>query len=157
MTGRRGDRGSIMPIIPLVILALLLLGGLVVDAGRALNERSQAQSYAEEAARAGATAVDLSAARLTVEPDEARRRVAAYCADVLANSRDRVTQCEFAGISDVQVTCDGQQVSEHIVVRARVRMQIPTTLLGMIGISSLGATGDAKARPYEGIAAPDSC
>src|SRR3954453_14579683 len=93
------DRGSILPLVPVLIIVLLLLGGLVVDAGRELNARSQAQSYAEEAARAGATAVDPSRPDLTLLPALARRRVNAYCATVRANSRDQVTGCEFVGIS----------------------------------------------------------
>src|SRR3954453_21760870 len=93
------DRGSILPLVPVLIIVLLLLGGLVVDAGRDLNARSQAQSYAEEAARAGATAVDPNQTDLTLLPALAGRRVDAYCATVRANSRDRVPGCEFVGIS----------------------------------------------------------
>ena len=153
----RGDRGSMLPLVPVLIIVLLLLGGLVVDANRALNARSQAQSYAEEAARAGATAIDPASADLTLLPDVVRERVDAYCRTVLANSRDKVTGCHFVGISTVTTHCGPEPQSSAIVVEARVTMSIPTTLLGMVGISELHATGDARARPFEGITAADAC
>ena len=37
---------------PVVLLALFILGGLVVDGSRDLDARGDAQAYAEEAARA---------------------------------------------------------------------------------------------------------
>ena len=158
MAGRvADDRGSILPLVPVLIIVLLLLGGLVVDANRALNARSQAQSYAEEAARAGATAIDPAAAALTLEPDLARQRVEAYCRTVLANSRDEVTGCDFVGISDTTTHCPGGPQVQRIVVEARVTMRIPTTLLGLVGVQELHATGDAHARPFEGITAADAC
>ena len=153
----RHDRGSILPLVPVLIIVLLLLGGLVVDAGRQLNARSQAQSYAEEAARAGATAVDPASADLALLPDLARQRVASYCRTVRASSRDEVTGCSFVGISSTTTHCGGRDQVAAIVVEARVTMRIPTTLLGMVGLSELHATGDAHARPYEGITAADAC
>lgn len=153
----RDERGSILPMVPVLIIVLLLLGGLVVDANRDLNARSQAQSYAEEAARAGATAIDPAAADLTLEPALAKDRVDAYCRTVLASSRDEVTGCDFVGISDVTTHCAGGSQVRRIVVEARVTMRIPTTLLGMVGVQELHATGDAKARPFEGITAADAC
>lgn len=157
MSRLRDDRGSIVPIIPLVIIALLMLGALVVDGGRTLNERSQAQSYAEEAARAGATAVQLSSPRLAVDPALAQSRVDSFCANVMSESRDTVIQCKYLGVSATTVTCNGKPVVENIIVRARVRMRIEPTLLGMLGVQHLYATGDAKARPYEGITTAGSC
>jgi hypothetical protein len=153
----RDDRGSILPMVPVLIIVLLLLGGLVVDANRALNARSQAQSYAEEAARAGATAIDPAAADLTLEPALARQRVEAFCRTVLVNSRDEVTGCTYQGISDTTTHCAGGPQVRHIVVEARVTMRIPTTLLGLVGIQELHATGEARARPFEGITAADAC
>jgi hypothetical protein len=151
------DRGSILPLVPVLIIVLMLLGGLVVDAGRQLNARSQAQSYAEEAARAGATAVDPADPDLTVLPDVARQRVDAYCRTVLASSRDEVTRCRFVGITSTTTHCDGGDQVRAIVVEARVEMRVPTTLLGMVGLQELHATGDARARPYEGVTAADAC
>ena len=153
----RDDRGSIMPMVPVLIIVLLLLGGLVVDANRQLNARSQAQSYAEEAARAGATAIDPASADLTVLPAVARQRVQTYCRTVLDSSRDEVTGCAFVGITDATTTCGDRPQRRAIVVEARVTMRIPATLLGLVGVSELHATGDARARPYEGISAADAC
>jgi hypothetical protein len=158
-----GDRGSIAPLVPIVLFAVLLLGGLVVDGSSDLNARSQAQAYAEEAARAGATAVDLSAANLTLVTDggarSVQRRVDAYCT-ALRHSDPRVTSCELASPSITDAVDTGPNCPagpQHIVVNARVRMRISTTLLGIIGIAHMSATGTAQARPYEGTNAADAC
>ena len=83
---RRDDEGSIAPLFPVVVLALLMLGGLVVDGSRDLKARGTAQGYAEEAARAGATGIDPASDPLKLDttggatPGLARTRVADYCA-----------------------------------------------------------------------------
>ena len=152
----RDDRGSILPLVPVLIVILMLLGGLVVDGNRALNARNEAQSYAEEAARAGATAIDPTAADLTVDPALAQQRVEAFCRTVQANSRDQV-HCQFIGVTAATTHCGHQPLTSKLVVEARVTMSIPTTLLGLVGIQELHATGDARARPFEGITAADAC
>jgi Flp pilus assembly protein TadG len=154
------DRGSIAPLVPIVLFAILLLGGLVVDGARDLNARSDAQGYAEEAARAGATAVNLSAPELALDEDggstSAQQYVANYCAAIKAKD-SRVQSCGLAPtpFSDTNDTCDG--TTENIVVNTVVKMKVPTTLLGLIGVTTMSATGDAKARPFEGIDAADAC
>lgn len=136
-----GERGSILPLIPVMALCLLLIGGLVIDASRQLNARSQAVAFAEEAARAGAQAVRP---RLPVEldPQEARRNVAQYCDRVLG--RSQVTSC---GVTDIDPAPDGPR---PLIVVVRVETEIPTTLLGMVGIRSLTASGEGRAQPVEG-------
>lgn len=158
-----GDGGSIAPLVPIVLFATLLLGGLVVDGSGDLNARSQAQAYAEEAARAGATAVDLSSANLTLVTGggdgSVQQRVSAYCS-ALRRTDARVTSCELAtpAITDAVDTGPGcPSGPQPVVVNTRVRMQISTTLLGMIGVAHMSATGTAQARPYEGTSAADAC
>jgi Putative Flp pilus-assembly TadE/G-like len=161
MTGttpaRCGDRGSITPLIPIVLVALFFLGGLVVDGSRDLNARGDAQSFAEEAARAGATAVDFTQPTLTLDEGLARQRVADYCDQVLKNTTVTVEQCGLAtdqAFSEA-TNCDGQK--SVLVVHTAVRLKIGTTLLGMFGPSTLTASGHAKARPFEGTNAQNAC
>jgi Flp pilus assembly protein TadG len=153
----RGDRGSITPLIPIVLLALFILGGLVVDGSRDLDARGDAQAYAEEAARAGATAVDLSSATLRLDQTVARQRVSDYCSAIEKNQTVTVLSCGLDGgraFTDAP-TCGG--VDAQIVVHTEVKLQIDTTLLGIVGPTRLSASGHAKARPIEGTNSDNAC
>ena len=152
----RDDRGSIIPLVPILVLALLMLGGLIVDGTRDLNARAEAQAFAEEAARAGATAVNFTTGDLTLDQSLATSRVAAYCARVLDAPGSAVSGCRLADQQFTDATnCEGK--TEPIVVNTVVTMRIHTTLLGITGLSALTSTGAAKARPYEGLTAADAC
>lgn len=144
---RRDERGSIAPAVPIIAFMLLLLGGLGIDASRQLNARGEALAFAEEAARAGAQAVDVNVDDLKLDEGQAKQRVADYCAALAAEGR--VKSCEWRGLSEV-----GDGDHRHLVVNTRVRLSINATLLGMIGIRDLDASADAKARPYEGVTDP---
>ncbi|WP_298888659.1 Tad domain-containing protein [uncultured Serinicoccus sp.] len=139
------ERGSILPVIPVVALSLLLIAGLVIDASRQLNARSQAVAYAEEAARAGAQAVEPEPPA-TLDPQQARRNVGDYCAQVL--QRSAVTSC---GVTDIEPAEDSPRPYTMVV---RVETQIPTTLLGMVGVRSLSASGVGRAEPVAGELLP---
>jgi Flp pilus assembly protein TadG len=159
----RDDRGSIMPLVPIVLLAIMLLGALVVDGSNWLNERSEAQSYAEEAARAGATAVDLAAPDLTLVTDggakSAQQRVDDYCA-ALRNVNSTITSCKLASPAFTDATDDKPgcpKTLPGIVVNTVVTMRVSTVLLGMVGLTDMTATGSAQARPFEGTSAATAC
>jgi hypothetical protein len=151
-----GERGSIIPLVPALILAFFMIGGLVIDGGRDLNARGEAQAYAEEAARAGATAVDLKSDTLTLDQGVASARVQAYCADVMAAKDSPVTSCALADPAFTDATTCGGQTA-RIVVHAEVHMRIDTSLLGIVGITNLTSSGTAKARPFEGTTAGNAC
>lgn len=140
----RDQRGSIAPAVPIIAMALLLLGGLTIDASRQLNARGQAVAFAEEAARAGAQGVDIAATDLVLDPALARQRVDEYCARV--ETLGQVEQCRFVKIEQVS-SSDPRQ----LVVVTAVSMQIDTSLLGIVGVRHLTASTTARARPYEGI------
>jgi Flp pilus assembly protein TadG len=154
------DRGSIAPLVPIVMFALLLLGGLVVDGSRLLNARGDAQAFAEEAARSGSTAIVRTAPFLEVDPPTAGTLVDAYCTAIEKSVRTDVT-VQSCGVddsvanSDLGVTkalnCQGTM--EDLVVHVKVVVQIDTTLLGLAHFSHLSATAYAAARPYEGLGA----
>lgn len=142
---RRDERGSIAPAVPVIAFMLLLLAGLGIDGSRQLNARGEATAYAEEAARAGAQGVDIAADELTLDPALVRQRVEAYCARV-----ERLGLVKTCGLVD-----DPEPVSatdpRKLVVHTEVTLQTNATLLGLIGVRTLDAGADAKARPYEGI------
>lgn len=136
------DRGSILPVVPVMALAMLMIAGLVIDASRQLNARSQAVAFAEEAARAGAQAV-RNEQPLQLDRDEARANVADYCGTVLG--RGYVTRCELV---DIAAAPDGP--ARPLVVVVQVQTTIPATLLGMVGVRTLTAAGEGRAEPVEG-------
>lgn len=138
------ERGSIAPAVPIIAMMLLLLGGLVIDASRQLNARGQAVAFAEEAARAGAQGVDIDRTDLVLDETMARDRVTRYCDRVLALAQ--VTECDFVRIEEVS-----DSDPRRLVVVTSVNTEIETTLLGIVGAQTLTASGEARARPYEGI------
>jgi Flp pilus assembly protein TadG len=158
---RRDDRGSILPLVPIVLIAVFVLGGLVVDGSRDLNDHANAQSYAEEAARAGASATDFATRTLTLDQPSATARVNAYCASIRVALGSVYQSCGMdeskgpGGFSDTTATCTGQ--ASPIVVNVVVVLKFPTTLLGMIGVQTMTASGHASARPYEGLNAGSAC
>lgn len=148
---KRDDRGSITPMVPIVMFGLLLLGGLVVDGSRELNARGDARAYAEEAARAGATAIRQDVPGEILDQPEAVARVNAYCKAVEIKTRASV-EVQTCNIDQddpfgMASTCDGTQ--QPIVVNTVVTVHTDTTLLGMAGFTQFSATAQASARPYE--------
>lgn len=141
---RHSETGSIAPAIPIIAMALLLLGGLGVDGSRQLNARGQAVAFAEEAARAGAQAQDNRISAPALDFPLARQRVDDYCAEIL--ERPQVTECEFVRIEQVSASD-----ARRLVVVARVSTRIRTTLLGMVGVHEMEAEAVGKARPYQGV------
>lgn len=140
----RDERGSLAPAVPIIAMFLLLMGGLVIDASRQLNARGEAVAFAEEAARAGAQGVDVAQDDLVLDPLVVRDRVDRYCRRV--EQLGQVQECSFVRIENVS----GSDPRPLVVV-TRVRTEIRTTLLGMVGKHTLRASGEARARPYEGI------
>ena len=149
----RRDTGSIAPAVPVIALVMLLMGGLVIDASRLLMARSRATAHAEEAARAGAAAVDLTQTELTLLGDDVvTDQVERYCAEAAQAARlgRSVLSCALDGIDHVSA-----EDQRRIVVRVRSRVTVPAGLLGLVGVGELTAVGLGKARPVEGIDQPD--
>ena len=71
VTGRRtalegdGDRGSVTAYLLIMTVALVVLAGLVLDGGGALAAHGRAADTAQQAARAGADALDDQSLRAT--------------------------------------------------------------------------------------------
>jgi Flp pilus assembly protein TadG len=148
---KRDDRGSIAPLVPIIMFVLLLLGGLVVDGSRQLNGRGDARAYAEEAARAGATAINKASPEQELDTATATERVQAFCRAIQEEKRAdvTVTACDLRtpdSFTDAK-TCDGS--TQTVVVNVKVTVQTKTTLLGMAGFQHFSSTAVASARSYE--------
>jgi hypothetical protein len=114
-------------------LGLLAMAGLVIDGGEKLVAQRRANHLAEQAARAGAQAVDIGAVRTgrpALDPAAAHAAAAGYLA--AAGYRGSVT----VGPDSVGVTVVDRQ---------------PTAVLGLLGIHHLEVTGRGQARLLIGI------
>src|SRR5690625_6119566 len=87
----RSERGSFSAMIIGLIVMLLMVAGLVVDGGLALNARAQTYDDLEQAARVGANEISEDALRSSGEvvliPGEAEAAAAGFLQG-LNNSRD---------------------------------------------------------------------
>jgi Flp pilus assembly protein TadG len=61
------DRGAVSTFLAVIALAMLMAAGLAIDGGRKVNALREASHLADNAARAGAQAVDLDTLRSTGE------------------------------------------------------------------------------------------
>jgi hypothetical protein len=141
VNGRRkpdDDRGQVTAFIVIFTAAVVLFAGLLLDGGLALAAKVRAIDEAQEAARAGAQALDLAAYRadgaVRLDPVQARALAQRY----LATTGDTGT-----------VTVVSNQVTVAVTAHQH------TQLLGAVGLHTLTVTGTATAHPVRGITAPD--
>jgi Flp pilus assembly protein TadG len=82
----RNETGAVSTFLAVIALALLMAAGLVVDGGHKINALREASHLADNAARAGAQAVDLDTLRtngdLLLLPDQAEQQARDYLAAV---------------------------------------------------------------------------
>ena len=82
MTFSASERGALSTFMAVIAFALLMSAGLAVDGGRKVNALREASHLADNAARAGAQAVDLDTLRSTGQlrllPDQATTQVDQY-------------------------------------------------------------------------------
>ena len=80
--GVTDERGAVSTFLAVIALALLMAAGLAIDGGRKVTTLREASHLADNAARAGAQAVDLDTLRTTGDlrllPDQAATRVDEY-------------------------------------------------------------------------------
>lgn len=128
------ESGRVTAFVVIIVTAVLVFGGLVLDGGLALAAKVRALGEAQEAARAGAQELDLTAYRadgtLRLAPDRAS-----------AAARNYLAAAGHTGT----VSVAGNTVNVTVTVSQ------PTQLLGLIGISSLTVTGTGQAQPQHGL------
>ena len=127
------DHGAIAAFVVLLMVGLLALLGLVVDGGTALTSRQATEVEAEQAARAGAGALSVDALRAGTIQIDTPAAVATAGGFMAA-----------AGHPGTVVVANG-------VVTVRIHYQVPTVILGLIGINRLDVSAEAAAVNVGGV------
>ncbi|CAN5859646.1 hypothetical protein BH23ACT10_BH23ACT10_29280 [soil metagenome] len=134
----RAERGSISVFATVIALAMVLVAGLVLDGGRLLAARRQADDIAANAARAGAQAIDETSLRTggtTVDPVAGADAVAVHLAATPASGTARIA-------ADT-VTVD-------------VTLTVDMLLLGLAGIGATTVSATRQARAVRGVTTGES-
>ena len=127
------QEGSISAFVVLILVAVFVLIGLVVDGGAALSARQAATNEAEQAARAGAGSLSLSALRSgVIEIDSQQAVVSAENFTVVAGH-------------------PGTAFVSGGTVTVQIHYRIDTQVLGIIGIDSLPVSASASAVDVKGV------
>jgi hypothetical protein len=133
---RNDERGQVTAFVVVMVGALLLVAGLVIDGGLALAAEVRATDEAQSAARAGAQAIDLATYRqsgsVTLDPTAAAQAAESYL-DTTGDS--------------------GQVVVAGDLITVTVRVAQPTQILGIVGLHTLTASATASATSVRGITA----
>ncbi len=124
------DEGTVTVFVVILAAAFVMFGGLILDAGGALADKTTAMGIAQEAARAGAQRLDLTTYRSTgvvrLLPDDAAGAARAYLAQ--------------AGATGTTTVVDN-------TVTVTVTMDHDNQLLGIVGLRTLTVTGSGSAHP----------
>ncbi|MFC9486578.1 TadE/TadG family type IV pilus assembly protein [Streptomyces hydrogenans] len=127
---RADDRGSMSLYFALVAVALLMVMGLLVDGGGALNAANRATSGAQEAARAAGQQLDVAQAMegdaITLDPDAA-----------VAAAQDYLSAAGLQG--SAEITGDGRSLTVH------VQDSYTTYFAQFVGVGTIHVTGTATA------------
>ncbi len=130
------ERGALSLMIAVLFAVLAALAGIVVDGGAKLIADENAVALAQEAARAGATSINVSAAYASganvVDQGEAVAAAREYLVD--------------AGYERFTVIPVGARA-----IRVSVTISKPTRFLSLIGIDSFTSTGTATASLVTGV------
>jgi len=129
------DRGSAAAYLVITVVALFALAGLVLDGGAALAAHGRAADAAQQAARAGADALDVTSLRAPTPAGLAANPAAARAAAARVLAAADVT-------GDITVT------GRAVTVTARAAT--PAAILTIVGIDRVGGTATATAIPLHG-------
>ena len=130
---RRDDDGALIAFVLLALIALMALLGLVVDGGAALTAHQAAEVEAEQAARAGAGAIDVDALRngaVQLDPAAAIAAAERYAA--------------ASGHPGTATVTGG-------VVTVRIDYVVGTSVLGIVGIRTMPVSAVASALDLHGV------
>ena len=138
ISASRADRqgGSLSLVIVVLFVALVALAGIVVDGGAKLTADENAAAVAQEAARAGATTVDVSRAYSS----------GSFVVDQQGALAAARSYLRSAGYGRYSVSADGSSA-----IRVSVTITEPTRFLSLIGVRSFTCTGTATASLVTGV------
>jgi Flp pilus assembly protein TadG len=120
-----------------LVVALFAMVGLVVDGGRALAMERLAEDQAQQAARAGAAALSVSALR----------------AGDLSLDEGAAVQAAERALAEEGATGVASATSRSVTVT--VRADAPSVMLGIVGIDRLHVTAHATATFVHGVSSSD--
>lgn len=132
------EDGTISAFVAVIAVALIVVAGLVLDGGRLLAARRQADDIAANAARAGAQALDehrIRSGTTALDPQASQVAVARYLA-------------KTAGTGTATIAGD--------TVTVDVRLPVRMLLLGIAGIGDRTVTATRQARAVQGVTAGES-
>lgn len=133
---RRDDAGAAAIILVLLTPVLFALAGLVLDGGRAITARQRSADVAEQAARAGVNALDLTALRATGS-------------DAIDPAAAQAAACRYVAVADPGAGCHVVASTQRVTVTVTGRTS--TVLLGLIGVNNFHVAGTASAVPVRGV------
>lgn len=135
---RDDDGGRVTAFVVILVVAVIAFSGLLLDGGLALAGKMRALGEAQEAARAGAQAIDLSAYRsggtLRLIPPQATELAHQYLA---ASGRNGT------------VTVAGNTVTVTVTDTHH------SVLLGAVGVNEITTSATGSAQPERGVTAPE--
>lgn len=127
------DRGSVTAFAVLMLVAIFVLMGMVLDGGSELSAHQSAVDEAEQAARAGAGALSVDALRSGAVRLNDSQAIAAAEAFTVASGHP------------------GTAVVAGQTVTVEIQYRVPTAILGIIGITSLPVSASASAVDVAGV------
>ncbi|MFE4258249.1 pilus assembly protein TadG-related protein [Streptomyces sp. NPDC056883] len=131
LRARRSDRGSLSPFYAVAALGIIMIMGLLVDGGGALNATNRATGLAQEAARAAGQQLNVAQAvegtAITVDPDAA-----------IGAAQDYLAAQNVQG--EVSITDGGQRL------QVTVRDTYQTKFAAFVGKTAISVSGTAHAR-----------
>jgi Putative Flp pilus-assembly TadE/G-like len=125
--------GSVSAFVVLLLVALFVVMGMVVDGGSALAAHQSAVDEAEQAARAGAGSLSVDALRsgsLQLDPQAA-----------IASAEAFTVASGHPGAATVSAG----------VVTVSIHYRVPTSVLGIVGIGTLPVSATASAVDTGGV------
>jgi len=125
---RAGDEGALVVMMPVIAVGLMAMAGLVLDGGTALAAHGRAADVAQQAARAGADALDPTSVR--------HARPTRLVADPAA-ARAAANRVLAADAVSGTVTVSGDTVTVRATVHKR------TAIMSAIGVNTVQGTASA--------------
>ncbi|WP_406280861.1 pilus assembly protein TadG-related protein [Embleya sp. NBC_00896] len=135
-----GDHGGLSIMVAIMMVAIILLMGLTVDGGGKMRADSQADAYAQEAARAAGQMIDPTQAipgdAIVVEPGAAK------------DTADRYLKSQ--GVDGfARVTPDGRSIEVWVT------LDYKTKVAAFFGATTISVKGYARAGLVHGIRNPE--
>jgi len=144
--GWRGDRGTLSLFVVLFTPVVVLLAGLLVDGGIAINARERAADVAQQAARAGANDLNVAALRSgTVQLDPGACGVATAFVS------------KYTGIGAAAGPCAFVPVNGHPGIKVYATVTVHSQFLGLFGVGAFAQTSYGQATPVCGITQGGQC